>query len=256
MKLLRSAAMAFSMFSRIPMPKVEWKKENMQYMLAFFPLIGCVIGLLMWCWLGFCNALNISNFLFAAGMMLISLLITGGIHLDGFCDTVDALASHTTTERKHEIMKDSHIGSFAVISLVTCFIVSFALYAEMRSQKIVAIACILPVLSRILSAFASTAFKKYHAQGLLSTFSDGTNKKVVLVFLLIFFLMCLASLSYVNIYLGLAALVSGLLSLVYVYFMSKNKFGGMSGDIAGFLLTVSELTMLFFVYIAWRIFSL
>ena len=53
MNALRSIVMAFAMFSRIPMPRVEWKKENMRYMMCFFPLIGIVIGALAvgWAWL-------------------------------------------------------------------------------------------------------------------------------------------------------------------------------------------------------------
>ena len=43
------------------------------------------------------------------------LLVTGGIHADGFCDTVDALSSHAEREKMLEILKDSHCGAFAVI---------------------------------------------------------------------------------------------------------------------------------------------
>ena len=45
MNALRSIAMAFAMFSRIPMPRIEWKKENMRYMLCALPLVGAAIGL-------------------------------------------------------------------------------------------------------------------------------------------------------------------------------------------------------------------
>ncbi|MBO5973153.1 MAG: adenosylcobinamide-GDP ribazoletransferase, partial [Clostridia bacterium] len=92
--IFRSVAMAFSMFSSIPTPRVEWKDSNMKYMLCALPLVGGVIGAVMVLWYVLCDALNVGRILYAAGMVLIPLLVSGGIHLDGFCDTVDALASH------------------------------------------------------------------------------------------------------------------------------------------------------------------
>ncbi len=96
------------MFSRVPMPKVAWKPENMRFALAALPLVGALIGALLWGWAWLCGVLSIGKILFAAGMTLLPLLVSGGIHLDGFCDTVDALSSHATQERKREILKDPH----------------------------------------------------------------------------------------------------------------------------------------------------
>ena len=107
MNILRSIVMSFSMFSRIPMPTVEWKKENMQYMLAVFPLVGCILAGLLFCWHLLSNLLSIGSVLFAVGMTVIPILYTGGVHLDGFCDTVDALSSHADTEKKRAILKET-----------------------------------------------------------------------------------------------------------------------------------------------------
>ena len=111
MNALRSIAMAFAMFSRIPMPRIEWKKENMRYMLCALPLVGAAIGLALALWVWVCLRLKIGQTLFAAGIALMPLLLSGGIHMDGFCDTADALSSHQPAERKREILKDSHAGA-------------------------------------------------------------------------------------------------------------------------------------------------
>ena len=94
MTILRSIAMAFLMFSKIPMPHVAWKDESMRYTLAFFPLVGVVIGALLLVWFWLCQLLGIGSGLFAAGLVLIPLAVTGGIHIDGLVDTSDALGSH------------------------------------------------------------------------------------------------------------------------------------------------------------------
>ena len=65
---LRSVAMAFSMFSRLPMPRVEWRPENMHYMLAAYPLVGVAEGALLLLWAWACRALAFGTALFAAGI--------------------------------------------------------------------------------------------------------------------------------------------------------------------------------------------
>ena len=80
--LLESMNIAFSMYSRIPMPRVDWNEKNMKFALCFFPLVGLVIGLLqgivLW------NLQGCSTILAAAVAVLLPVLLTGGIHVDGF----------------------------------------------------------------------------------------------------------------------------------------------------------------------------
>ena len=45
-RIWNSFKIAFSMYSRIPMPRSEWTDENKSYAMCFFPWIGAVIGLL------------------------------------------------------------------------------------------------------------------------------------------------------------------------------------------------------------------
>ena len=48
MKFLEPMIIAFSMYSKIPMPRIEWNKENMKYTMCFFPLIGVVTGAIIY----------------------------------------------------------------------------------------------------------------------------------------------------------------------------------------------------------------
>ena len=102
------------------MPRSEWTDENKSYAMCFFPWIGAVIGLLSYGvfrfskWFDGNGGGNYSLF-FVIFLILIPVFITGGIHLDGFLDTQDALSSWQTKERRLEILKDSHAGAFAII---------------------------------------------------------------------------------------------------------------------------------------------
>ena len=114
---LQTIAVAFAMFSALPVPQFAWNQKNMRYAMCAFPLIGVVIGGL-WC---LCGALPLPMPAKAAGFCLIPVWVTGGIHLDGYADTCDALSSYGDREKKLEILKDPHCGAFAVIRLCSYF---------------------------------------------------------------------------------------------------------------------------------------
>ena len=115
MKCLESLIVAFSMYSKIPVPQIEWKKDNMRFALCYFPLVGAVTGLIVWLWSLISGYLGVGTVLSTAVFVLIPVAVSGGIHLDGLLDTADALSSWQTRERRLEILKDSHAGAFAII---------------------------------------------------------------------------------------------------------------------------------------------
>jgi len=245
MNLLRSIAMAFSMFSRRPMPRVEWKSDNMQYMLAVFPLVGVVIGLCLWCWCLLSSVLFLGPILFAAGLTLIPVVVSGGIHMDGFCDTVDAIASHAEPGKKREILKDTHTGAFAVIGVCTYFLLYFALCTELtRGTKLGLFMGIVPVMSRTVSGIAGICFPTSRGGGMLDTFHNSAKKKTAVVILGLCLIICTSALLMLDFWAGIAMFTAAVLCGAYVYFMSKKQFGGMSGDVSGYLLQITELAML------------
>ena len=93
MWIFETVAVALGMFSAIPVKKPVWKEKNMRYALCAFPLVGLVCAVLWWAWLAVCRLLGLPDLLRAGGLCLLPVLVTGGIHLDGYADTCDALAS-------------------------------------------------------------------------------------------------------------------------------------------------------------------
>ncbi|MEG1896546.1 MAG: adenosylcobinamide-GDP ribazoletransferase, partial [Oscillospiraceae bacterium] len=104
MTIFKSFIIAFSMYSKVPMPKVEWTKDTMKYAICFFPLVGLVNAGLLVGWVSLSTLLRLNNIVFAAVATYIPILVTGGIHMDGFCDTVDARASNQSKERRLQIL--------------------------------------------------------------------------------------------------------------------------------------------------------
>ncbi len=245
MKIFRWIAVAFSMYSKIPMPKFEWKDEDMSDSLSFFPLVGVVIGAAV----VLVNQLPVFDVIPPAVKMLLTVLmplaITGGFHADGFMDTEDALNSYAPTEKKLEILKDPHIGSFAIISLVKWLLaytaaVSAVLLNENCELNTLLILGSVFVMSRVLSGLSSLLFKKAKKKGML--YEETKNRKTaVQVCLSIWLILTAAFMIYLAPVHGSIVILSFLLFIVYYRNKMYKEFGGVTGDTAGFCLTVSEL---------------
>ena len=109
--MFRSLCIAVAMYSKLPTPRVDWDKKSLSWAMCFFPVVGVVIALLLGGWLKLCAWLDFGPFLRSAVALLLPIAVSGAIHLDGFCDTSDALGSHQSREKKLEILKDSHTSS-------------------------------------------------------------------------------------------------------------------------------------------------
>ena len=225
------------------MPQIQWKPESMRFMMCFFPFIGMAVGLLIAGWAWLCGVLGFGVLLQAAGYTLIPLCVTGGIHMDGFADTCDALASNSSAERRREILKDPHAGAFAVIGVGMYLLAYFAFATEFQPSIALIHLAIAPVLSRCLSGIATVSFPLSSGRGMLADEHESSDKRPVLVALVVLALACVAALIWFNLAIGIVMACIAAVSLAGLYVFSRNKFGGMSGDLAGFFLHVAELAM-------------
>ena len=240
MVVLETIIVAFSMFSALPMPQIEWNSRNMRYSLLAFPLIGAVIGGVCWLWAALCLALGLPAILRGAGLCILPVLLTGGIHLDGYADTCDALASHAPPARKREILKDAHLGAFAAIRLGVWFVASFALWTALPVYRGWAIVCLF-CLSRTLSALALTLFPLAEGSGLARSFAEASDRKTVRAVLIVYAaLLCLVLI------LARGAVTVPAALCVFLAFrrMARTQFEGLSGDLSGWFLQTAELWML------------
>lgn len=242
MNTFKSFIIAFSMYSKVPMPKVEWTKESMKYAICFFPLVGAVSGALLLIWGEMSKALGFNDIIFAAVATYIPILVSGGIHMDGFCDTTDALASNQSMEKRIEILSDSNCGAFAVIKCGIYYILYFAVFTQLNSLSLKMIACGF-VLSRTLSGIAVINFKSAKNGGLAYTFKDMAHKKTVTVSLWFILILCLFAMLNIDATYALTAFTAAILVFIYYKNMSYKKFGGVSGDLAGYFLQLCEIYM-------------
>ncbi|MCU6763056.1 cobalamin synthase [uncultured Roseburia sp.] len=242
MNLLESMIVAFSMYSKIPMPQIQWNKKNMRFALCFFPVVGLAVGAFVFLWGTVSELLPFGTAFRTAVFLMIPVLITGGIHLDGLLDTADALSSWQTKERRLEILKDSHAGAFAIIVCCAYFVFSFGIWSEVR-QEALGVLAVGFVLSRALSGFGIASFQCAKNSGLAAAFADGADKKKCRVVLVIETAAAVALMIRMNFFLGICAAASALLVFAACRKLSYSRFGGITGDTQGFFLQICEMVM-------------
>ena len=245
MTALATVAVAFAMFSAIPVPQPVWNERNMRYALCAFPLIGIVCGLAWAGWAWMAGALAFPPLLRAGGLCLAPVLITGGIHLDGYADTSDALASCAEPARKREILADPHCGAFAVIRLCVYFTAYLALCAAVEPTPRAVLAMGLGfVLERALSGWAIATFPLSKNTGLAHTFATGADKRRCRRVLAV--VAAAAALGMAAAYgaIGAAMMLAVLATFAQYRFDICRRFGGLSGDLAGWFVQRAELWML------------
>lgn len=241
MSALRSLVLAFASFSRIPMPHVEAAEEDRRYVMCFFPLVGVVVALIMALWQWACDALCLGAFLRGAVGAALPLLVTGGIHMDGFMDTSDALAAWQTKERRLEILKDSHVGAFAAMRAAVYLLVMAGLLSETELHAMPLIGMCF-VASRAMSAWTSVRFVRARPNGMLDDLARPARMCVVEASSGLYIAACTLVWAIFGGWISALCVAAAALCALAYRHMAYAKFGGITGDLAGWYLQVTEMS--------------
>ena len=231
---LHAFAMCQSMFCAIPCPWQVWDEKARDRMLLFLPLVGLEIGAL-WAILAWgCGCLGVPGPVRALLLAALPYLATGCIHLDGFMDVTDAVKSCRSPERRREILKDSHVGSFAVIYLALVLLSQFAL--NLAGEGPVWLLTLIPGVSRCCSALAVETLPPMST----SQYARREKSKAHIALILTMLLLAVGAGFLVWGKYGFA-LVGCLAGYGLALRRGYRSLGGMNGDIAGYSLTLGEL---------------
>ena len=257
MKSLWTAIVAaFSTFSVLPTPRIAWDRYSLRGVLCALPLVGAVVGGFgcLYFWLS--KLLELPAILSAVVLTVLPVAISGGIHMDGFADTVDALSSHADAEKKHAILKDPHAGAFAIIGVCCYLLLYFGLCAALPlSWRTVGLLGVTHVLSRAIGALAGAVFRPYGKEGMLRTFHDASSRLTVIL-LIAWIALALAGAAFLDPLSAGLMLPAGACVLLHVRHTAYKQFGGMSGDLAGYGISLSSIALLLALVLSERIVSL
>ncbi len=230
MTLLKACAIAIAMYSKIPMPHFPWKEKEMRYAVCFFPLVGVAIGALTCLWFYIGSRFSAGYVCLALIGTAIPILVTGGMHLDGYMDTMDAIHSYQSMERKLEILKDSHVGAFAVLMLAVYLLIYVGAYTQIFTMREAGLLGVGFILSRALSGIALVTLPLARQEGLLFAFADRADKRTVRIVLIIEAAVAAILMIWLSVRTGIVLLAGAVLIFLWYRWKSGKEFGGITGD--------------------------
>ena len=240
-KCVKGFYMSLGMFCGIPLPFHIWDEKYTSHMIASFPLVGLVIGTVWWLVAVLLFALDMPIMLAAATLSLAPFLIAGFIHLDGYMDTSDAMLSWRPLEDKLRILVDPRVGAFAVIMLGIVLIFQFsAMYAVVLNGEYFALVIAISAISRCCSAFSIFCLRHMPQSNYASMLKQNIGMSHKIFVMIVAVSTIAVSFLYAG-FLGLfvsAAVILGYMAAIRRVYRS---FNGISGDLLGYSLVISEL---------------
>ncbi|MFT5660751.1 MAG: adenosylcobinamide-GDP ribazoletransferase [Sulfurimonas sp.] len=239
MKIFKAFALAFNMLSIFPFFKVHnFFKGINGYSVMFYPLIGFLLGSLLWgahtLLTPYIPPSHLAVFIFSLWV-----LITGALHLDGFSDTVDGL--FVSKEKALEVMKDSHVGGMGMTFTVIFLAFKLSSVIYLSFYQLMYLLPIILMFSR-LNATLAIYFYEYISSGVGKLLKEELGKKHLLF-------AVLYSLALASVFHGVELFILSVLVLIISARFFTLRLKGLNGDIYGFIIEVTELVLLNYLII-------
>ena len=180
---MRSFITALQFLTRIHLVKQEnLTAEDFGRSTRFFPLVGVVLGCLYLLAALACLALlGMPSYTAKAILVILPILLTGGLHCDGFMDAVDGLFSGRSRERMLEIMKDSRAGSFGVVAFGSILLLDWSLLLDLPAPVLLIAVFVMPIIGRMAMLFVVAHFPYARPSGMGQAFAEAADRRAVVI---------------------------------------------------------------------------
>lgn len=235
----------------IPIPEhwlkqpVDTRQEGLS--LLYYPLVGLIIGV---CLLATYFLTGIfSVYLQAILIVIVWVIMTGALHLDGVADSADAwLGGHGDRERTLQILRDTAVGVAGVVAIVLTLMLKTLVLAELMKLKMQAVVAV-PVIGRSVVLLLLLTTRYVRAEGLGKALTEAVPVKW-LVFVLVAVVLLLIAILHIYAFLMLFCVLCGFLGLRYLMI---RRIGGTTGDTAGALVEFCEILALLGLVLAEKL---
>ncbi|MFH1190522.1 MAG: adenosylcobinamide-GDP ribazoletransferase [Candidatus Omnitrophota bacterium] len=242
---MRSFLTAIRFLTVLPAGRAEIDRKDLPLAIELFPVVGLFIGSILILAALTLSALGFNETALNAGVVVILIVITGGLHLDGLADTFDALGSGKPREEMLKIMRDPHIGTMGALALLSALFLKFSLLSCVPASGKFAAIILMCTLSRWSVVMALSWLSYTRSEGKAKIFTESARPKMTVLAALI----TLAIVSVTAHFQGVAvfALVT-CAAYLFMMYVAK-KIGGITGDTLGALSESMEVAALFFICI-------
>jgi len=235
------AALQFLTIISIPWRR-DAQKTQIGRCVGYFPMVGLIIGFILaglsWI-LRFVLPLGIVSVL----SLVILVILTGALHLDGFADTCDGLSGHKTVEDRWRIMRDSRVGAFGVIGIALLLLTKFVSLNSIPGTLMMASLVLMPVASRWAMVYTVFTYPYARPSGLGKAFKEGTRWPDFTVATIVTIAIAVVSMQLI----GLVILVTIWLIVVALAAYFNNTFVGLTGDNYGAINEIAEVSVLIMI---------
>lgn len=246
--------LALQFFSVIPVKKqLPMEKSHITAMYSAVPVMGLLFGSVLAAsvWL-LRETTDVSSLLIGFVVVVIGIMLSGGLHLDGLADTADAYFSYQDREKRLDIMGDPRIGAFGTMVLLLAIVGKIIIVAESIDTISLFLIAMIPILSRIglLALFSSTSSAK--PTGLAAFFQQRADQRTLRLTAMVFMgILLVVVISIANVWCAFVLLMLLLVSLWFYRAWCLKNFGGVTGDLFGAYVEGVEIllwtSLLFFI---------
>lgn len=210
--------------------RTDWRDEDFSRSVPYFPLVGLVIGSLLAAVNYGLFYIETPLFLRVTLLLLAEIIITGGLMYDGFMDTADGVFSARSRERMLEIMKDSHVGSNAVLAIIILLLLKIAAYLELSGETLTWVLLTMSVATRTFMVVFIVNFPHARKEGIGHMFTKYAKP----FYTYIAFAVCAGIIAACGLqYLAVAGICFTVTLIIAQYL--KTQLGGLTGDTYGAL---------------------
>lgn len=228
--------------TRISIKKDSSFDEEFHKGIVYFPIIGLVIGLIL------TSFYHLTNYFLPSAMgivltVIVYIMITGGLHLDGLGDTFDGLYSNRPKERVLEIMKDSRLGTNALLAIVLVIIINIVALQNLDSGQLYRGLLLMPIMGRQALVLGCYRTNYAREEGMGNIYIGKVSKGQLWITLITTMILSI---------IDLKTLIFIPLMLIFVGWFKKTTdslIGGMTGDTLGALCELSQSLYLLFLVI-------
>ncbi|MDO5707961.1 MAG: adenosylcobinamide-GDP ribazoletransferase [Andreesenia angusta] len=241
---MNSFLISLIFFTRISIRReLDFSDKEIEKSMKLIPIVGMIIGAILCIIKYIMEYLGLYGNIYGIILFTVYIFLTGGIHIDGFTDTIDGIYSNRDRDRTLEIMQDSRIGVFGALGLI----ILSAFYISVFKEIQYILLFVFPIVSRTIIIYTCAKFKYAKKDGMGKKFMDFADKRIFYVF----FLILLILIAYNNIYISISIILSFLFTELWIKKISR-KLDGITGDILGFSIEISQILLLIIFIIIER----
>jgi adenosylcobinamide-GDP ribazoletransferase len=231
--------------TKFPLPSLsEFRDDDLARGVVFAPIVGLMVGILPALAYYYLSGAGLVQ-MAAVSAVVLNVVLTGALHLDGLADTADGFFSYRSRERILEIMKDSRIGTNGAISLIVIIILKYSILVSLSRESAFIALLAAPAAARMTIAWcAGVSSYARSEQGMGRIMVERTGWREIFITTVVTLALIYVLFGFSLIVLPAAiVLTAAAFALLFSYYSFK-KIGGMTGDVIGAVIELSEVLIL------------